>query len=162
MDMDDKPDKLLQLPTISSRALIESRARAREILANPTTPAATALRAAKQLVGQWPHARPDDPETWLAALGAALAAYPPAVVQECVDPRRGLAQHREFPPTVAAIVEWCDSRLSRYRTEAAAQTEEELARFKLDFWERTKTWPFAGPDPDSAGCEISKGTGQVG
>lgn len=77
-----------------------------------------ALKAAKQLVGAWPHARPPDPEGWAGSLAAVLAQYPLGVVQECCDPRSGLARGREFPPTVACVVEWCDRTLGAYRNVA--------------------------------------------
>ncbi len=87
-------------------------------ITSSTSPQA-ALRAARQLLGQWPHAKPADPETYAASLGAVLAQYPLGVVQECVDPRVGLAREREFPPTVACLVEWCDKRL-KYHTAMAS------------------------------------------
>ena len=74
-----------------------------------------AFRQVKRLIASWPHARPTDPEGYVASLAAALAEYPLGVVQECCDPRTGLAQKREFPPTVACIVEWCDQRV-KYHT----------------------------------------------
>lgn len=74
----------------------------------------SALRAAKQLVGCFPHARPPEPETYAGAIGATLAKYPAAIVEECVDPRRGLALEREFPPTVKSVADWCDARLAHY------------------------------------------------
>lgn len=88
------------------------------MLAHQTSPQA-AVKAARQLVGCWPHARPPEPETYAAALAAVLAQYPLGVVNECVDPRRGLAREREFPPTVAAVVEWCGRRLAWHRSVAA-------------------------------------------
>jgi hypothetical protein len=91
--------------------------KSREILASSTSPQA-ALKAAKQLVGCWPHARPPEPETYAAALASVLAQYPLGLVQECVDPRTGLARGREFPPTVAAVVEWCDVRLNWHKALA--------------------------------------------
>lgn len=63
-------------------------------------------------MGQWPHAKPADPEVYAASIAATLAGYPLGVVQACCDPRTGLARGREFPPTVAAIVEWCDRKLA--------------------------------------------------
>lgn len=90
------------------------RDQARAAIAGMTTPSA-ALQAAKQLVAQWPHVGAPHPDTYAAALGAVLAQYPPGVVRECCDPRTGLARTREFPPTVAAIVEWCDRRLKYYQ-----------------------------------------------
>lgn len=74
-----------------------------------------ALKAAKQLTGQWPHARPPNAEMWLSSIAAVLAQYPSAIVEECIDPRRGLARAREFPPTIAIIVEWCDAKLKHYQ-----------------------------------------------
>ena len=90
----------------------------REILTSSTSPTA-ALKAAKQLVGCYPHARPPDPEVYAGALASVLAQYPLGLVHECVDPRRGLAREREFPPTVACVVEWCDRRLQFHQTVAA-------------------------------------------
>lgn len=89
-----------------------------EILRCGTSPQ-EALAQAEKLVGCWPHARPPDPKTYSAALSATLAGYPLGVVQECCDPRTGLARDREFPPTVAAIVAWCDSRLTFHQKIAA-------------------------------------------
>lgn len=80
-----------------------------------------AFSAAEQLLGQWPHAKPPNPKTYSAAIAATLAAYPPGIVQECCDPRKGLARTREFPPTVAAIIEWCDLRLAHHIAVAAYQ-----------------------------------------
>lgn len=92
----------------------ERKATAIEALKFTTSPQA-AIKAAKQLVGCWPHARPADPETYAAALAAVLAQYPAGVVAECCDPRVGLARKREFPPTVACVVEWCDERVEFHR-----------------------------------------------
>ena len=54
----------------------------------------------------------------MASLAAALAGYPLGIVEECCDPRTGLARSREFLPTVAAIVEWCDRQLKYHLTIA--------------------------------------------
>ncbi len=50
-----------------------------------------------------------------------LAQYPVGLVEECCDPRRGLARTREFPPTVAVLVEWMDERLKHHQLIAAHQ-----------------------------------------
>jgi hypothetical protein len=78
-----------------------------------------ASKAAKELVGLWPHARPPDTDTYAAGIAAVLAGYPRGVVQECCDPRTGLARSREFPPTPAAVVEWCDRRVVHHQRWAA-------------------------------------------
>jgi hypothetical protein len=93
--------------------------RAVAALALSSTPDSVALKAAKALVRQWPHARPPDADAWQIAIGAKLSMYPPAIVEECCDPRTGLATVREFPPTVQAVTEWCDARLQYHRNWAA-------------------------------------------
>jgi hypothetical protein len=77
-----------------------------------------ALERARDLIKQWPHARPPDEDGWITSLAAVLAQFPPAVVDECCDPRRGLAREREFPPTVACVVEWCENRLKYHQALA--------------------------------------------
>lgn len=89
----------------------------RNVLSRATSPR-EAVDAAERLIGQWPHARPPDAKTYAASLAAVLAAYPLGLVQECCDPRTGLARSREFPPTVAALVEWLDGRLEWHQTVA--------------------------------------------
>jgi hypothetical protein len=92
----------------------------RQILSLATSPQ-EAFKATKQLIGCFPHARPADPETYADALACVLAQYPLGLVQECVDPRRGLAREREFPPTVACVVDWCDRKLAWHQAVAAYQ-----------------------------------------
>src|SRR5476651_1768502 len=94
----------------STPSLPEQAEKSKAILQCETSPQ-DAAKSAKQLMGQWPHAKPADPEVYAASIAATLAGYPLGVVQECCDPRIGLAREREFPPTVAVIVAWCDKRL---------------------------------------------------
>ena len=105
----------LQLWTPSTGLSIEQEAKRSEIALRYATTENEAAKQAKKLVAAWPHARPPDADGWALSLAAALAAYPLGVVQECCDPRIGLAQKREFVPTVAAIVEWCDKRVIYHR-----------------------------------------------
>lgn len=74
-----------------------------------------ASKAARDLIKAWPHARPPDPDGYAASLAAVLSQYPLGLVTECCDPRVGLARSREFPPTVACVVAWCDRRLDYHR-----------------------------------------------
>lgn len=116
--------KQVQLWQPSIGASLQQRtALSKAILSSATSPH-EAYQAAKKLVGQWPHARPADPETYADTLAAVLAQYPLGLVQECVDPRVGLARAREFPPTVAAVVEWCDKRLEWHRAIAQHQPRQ--------------------------------------
>lgn len=108
-----------QLPMLStSSSIAQKSANAKIALTQKASPS-FALKAAERLAGSWPHASPPNPTMWAAALGAVLAAYPPAIIEECCDPRIGLARKREFPPTVAAVVEWCDDRVEHYKRLAS-------------------------------------------
>jgi hypothetical protein len=78
-------------------------------------------------LGCWPHSKPADPETYADALASVLAQYPLGLVQECVDPRRGLAREREFPPTVASIVDWCDRKLAWHQAVAGYEGRHSAA-----------------------------------
>ena len=66
-------------------------------------------------MASWPHASPPNALGWAASLGAVLEQYPLGLVQECCDPRTGLAREREFPPTPKSIIDWCDKRLLYHR-----------------------------------------------
>lgn len=110
----------------SGSSLTQLAAKSRAILQCETSPQ-QALAAAERLIGCWPHARPPDPKTYSAAISAALAGYPLGLVQECCDPRTGLARTREFPPTVAAIVEWCDERLAWHHAVAKYVARQQQA-----------------------------------
>src|SRR6266516_951033 len=102
--------------TISSPEQMREKA---QIILKAVTSPKEAIRAAKQLVGGVPHAKPPDPEVYAGAIAAVLAQYPLGVVKECVDPRTGLARNREFPPTVYSVVVWCDERLARHQKFAS-------------------------------------------
>lgn len=101
-----------------SLGLAQRAEQSRAILQCATSPR-EAIDAAERLIGQWPHAKPPDAKTYAASLAAVLAQYPLGLVHECCDPRVGLARSREFPPTVAALVEWLDKRID-WHTKLAA------------------------------------------
>jgi hypothetical protein len=73
-----------------------------------------AAELGKQLVGQWPHANPPNPSAYSLSIAKTLEKYPLGVAEECCDPQTGLARFREFPPTVAAITEWCELTTRAY------------------------------------------------
>lgn len=123
MDRETGTQIALSLTPSTTSLLVQKATEAKQILSHPTS-ASSALKAAKQLVGCFPHARPPEPETYAAALGATLAQYPQAIVDECVDPRRGLARKLTFPPTVKDIVDWCDQRVRHFETLATYQPRE--------------------------------------
>lgn len=118
----------------TSQTLQERAAISRKILQCSTSPQ-QALGEAERLIGQWPHARPPDPKTYSAAIAATLAGYPLGIVQECCDPRKGLARTREFPPTIAAVIEWCDRRLEHHKAVAAYKGNQRSARVEVPMTE---------------------------
>lgn len=143
------------LQTLSTSLSLRQRSEnAKLVLATRAQPS-YALMAARRLIGSWPNARPPEPETYTAAISAALCAYPQGVIDECCDPRIGLARKREFPPTVASVVEWCDDRLEYYQVlanyEAKAReverefTDEDRAQAKKFLREKARNpaSPFA-------------------
>jgi len=69
----------------------------------------------KLLIGQWPHASPPNPQAYSLSITTVLEQYPLGVVRECIDPVRGLARDREFPPTQKSVIEWCDRRVKRHQ-----------------------------------------------
>jgi hypothetical protein len=103
----------------STTLSLEQRVQKSRMTVQCATSPREALEAGKRLIGQWPHAKPSDPETYAASLAAVLALYPLGLVQECCDPRTGLALVREFPPTVACLVEWLDKRLAWHQAVAS-------------------------------------------
>lgn len=94
--------------------IIQQAATAKSILETPTS-AKQAAEAGKRLLGSFPHAKPADPEGYALSIAMVLQQYPLGVVQNCCDPRTGLAREREFPPTVASIVDWCELRVKRHQ-----------------------------------------------
>lgn len=111
----------IQLWTPSTALSLEQKvAKSREIVRYATSPR-EAFEAGRTLIGQWPSAKAPNPDAYAAAIGAALSGYPLGVMRECIDPRTGLAREREYPPTVAAVVEWCDKRLSFHQALASYQ-----------------------------------------
>ena len=98
-------------------SLEQRSSNAKLVIAHQTAPS-EALKAAKQLVGSYAHLRPDQPETFLASIASVLAQYPLGIVQECVDPRLGIARKAEFL-SVAKLVEWLDNRLAYHQALAS-------------------------------------------
>lgn len=143
---------------ISLPALETTTERAQKVLSAPNILTSEAIKAASRLVKQWPHANPPSLEIWLTALAAALADYPAAVVAECIDPRMGLARVREFPPTVASIVMWCEARMAQYRGNATPFNDK--LRWLYNYWKSTGVWvgdlDIFGPAPDMTGTKVTK------
>jgi hypothetical protein len=165
----------LALPSAApstASSLVQKAQNAKLVVAQPKATQTYSLKAAKQLIGSFPHARPPEPETYAAAISATLAQYPQGVVADCVDPRVGLARDREFPPTVKAVVDWCDARVAYYETIAKYQaretatperefTEEDRAlgiRFLANLAEELKARQHARPGglPTTMGDHIRK------
>lgn len=108
-----------QLPMLSATSsLVPLNEKAKVILASGRPKASDVIRAASRLIGSVPHGKPADPETYAAAISAALADYPIGVIEECCDPRTGLVRKLDYLPTVKQVIDWCDSRLDYHRKMA--------------------------------------------
>lgn len=107
-------------------------------------------RTAK-LLGCYPGGKPSDPETYVAAVAAILADYPPEIVARVTDPVHGIARSQKFLPTVAEISAACEEAMIEARklwkegfdrrraiAEVRAEpTEEQKARVR-EIVEQTK------------------------
>lgn len=148
-----------RLPTQRMTSLLEQRSsEAKALLSKPATPT-EASKAAKQLVGSFANLRPDQPDVFIASIAAALAAYPLGLVQECADPRRGLARKVEFM-SVKSLTEWCDDRMKFYETLASYQQRPQIAaRPELTVDERAKglaAWLGLQKTLDEHGTEAAR------
>jgi hypothetical protein len=99
-------------PSLNQKAEI-----ARSILVRPIT-ATAALKSAKKLVGSYANLRPADPEEFGQCIAEVLGQYPAGVVEECVDPRIGVAKKVEFL-SIKSLTEWLDNRLVFYQSLAS-------------------------------------------
>jgi hypothetical protein len=96
------------------------------VLAHRAAPS-EALKSAKQLVGSYAHLKPDQPETFLASIASVMAQYPLGLVQECADPRMGIARKCEFL-SVAKLVAWLDDRLAYHQALASFERRRNTER----------------------------------
>lgn len=94
-------------------------------MARPTT-SAEAAKMAKRLTGSYANLRPHDPDGFIASIAAVLAQYPARLVEECCDPRIGIARKVEFL-SVKSLAEWCDAKLAFYQSLAAHKPVLRLA-----------------------------------
>lgn len=74
-----------------------------------------ALEQARKLMGHFPHARPPDADGYANGLADIFEQYPIGVVQQCCDVRIGIASLKDFLPSPAAVITWCDRYLGAYQ-----------------------------------------------
>jgi len=119
--------------------------KSRAILQCVTSPH-EAAKAAKKLLGQWPHAKPPNPEIYASGITATLTKYPLGIVEECCEFASPYVLSREFPPTTASIAEWCDKRLREHQT---------MAKYN-SLWD-TRPWePKPEPDFSEEHCAMMR------
>ena len=107
-----------------------------------------AVEQARKLVGCYPHANPPDASGYATAIADVLEQYPLGIVQACCSPLTGLPRSREFPPTVAAVVAWCDLRVAGAQNlvrlgppqSEVVHTEEHRATMRERLAEFFKQW----------------------
>lgn len=104
-------------PRQATTLSLEQRSSISRVVLSSTTSATEAARAAKQLVGSYAHMKPGDPDVFVASIAAVLSGYPLGLVQECADPRFGIARTAKFL-SIAELVEWLDRRLEFHQALA--------------------------------------------
>ncbi len=67
---------------------------------------------------------------FIESVALVLIDYPLALVEECVDPRRGLARKSPFL-AISGLIEWLDDRLEFYKGLAAWRGQVEQTRPEL-------------------------------
>lgn len=92
-----------------------------------------AARMAAKLFACYPRNEANDPEGFLAAATAMLAAYPEAIAERVCDPIRGLPSKNKFLPAIAEIREACEREMVWHdaverRERERRHTAEVLAR----------------------------------
>jgi hypothetical protein len=134
-------------------SIAEQAERSRTILSWPPVDRAQAAECGKLLIGQWPQAKPPNPEAYSLGIVRTLERYPLGILQEILEPGIGLAAQREYTPTVAAVTEWCEKRCKFHRGsiklgEIHAKSADDERRFtpehRKSMLERIKTlfaWP---------------------
>ena len=104
----------------------------------PKTSILTATEAATRMLGCYPNGKPADPKTYLSAVVAVLADYPPEIVAKVTDPASGVAIRQTFLPSIAEIHAALENEMSQYRR---------LWKEELERGERAKDVPqIADPE----------------
>lgn len=109
-----KPETLSRQPTDLPQGLPSSTS-------PPPNPTYAAERA-RLMFGCYRKGDANDPETYVAAVTAVLAEYPPDVVKRVTDPRTGIPRKMKFMPNPAEVSEFCDEAKSAIRAEEKLMT----------------------------------------
>jgi hypothetical protein len=86
-----------------------------KVLDNDSNPAGLekATLAARRIMGFYPRADYDDPETFMSGVVATLVRYPAGVLRRVSDPYDGIAGRLKFLPRIAEIREACDAEMKK-------------------------------------------------
>lgn len=87
-----------------------------------------AISGIRRIVESYPHGGRDAGKSYIGALASTLCAYPKAVAEQCCDLRHGIVTEREFLPSVAHVVVWCEAHTAplRRQWDAAARRQSQL------------------------------------
>ena len=90
--------------------------------------------------------KPDNPGVYAGAVVMALMAYPPEIVTQATDPRRGIQSTSKFLPSIAELTEACEKRMAslrarwrevsnmkKFREVCYQPDEQERKRMKVKF-----------------------------
>jgi hypothetical protein len=70
-----------------------------------------AAERARLMFGCYPHARANDPDTYIAAVAAVLGEYPERVIARATDPCTGVARKLKVLPSIAELSDACERAL---------------------------------------------------
>lgn len=69
-----------------------------------------AIDLVTQMVGRYPNGGAQAGKVYIGSLAATLCNYPRSIAIACADLMTGVTATREFMPTPASIIAWCDLR----------------------------------------------------
>lgn len=110
MDFQDG-DENLGTPQMPQGAL--PRPQSAENFHSARAPEAYCLRRAQTLLASYGENRVGNPEVYSASIAAVLSEYRQAVVDVATDPRTGIQNETDKPPTVKQLRRFCEAEAAR-------------------------------------------------
>jgi hypothetical protein len=81
-----------------------------------------AIAAVGKMLNAYPNARDGVRDGYMGIIAALLCQYPRSIAMRCANPINGVCRTTKFLPTVAEVVEWCETNTVTIRTFAEFQS----------------------------------------
>jgi hypothetical protein len=117
-------NKIQNLPSTTHRALQTSDSAGR------LSSLQLATKATRTLLGCYRRGDPEDPETYIAAVTATLAMFPPHVIKHVTSPLTGLPSRLKFLPAVAEVRGACEDMIRAEEREIEWQRQWEARQLQ--------------------------------